>query len=301
MVAESNELTFTDSEMKLLREKYARLTDTEFEAFLAAAARYRLNPLANQIYARLQEQTQKNPRAVTFMTQIDGYRLIADRTGCYAGNDDPTFDSETKPTKATTAVYKLVGGQRAKFEASARWSQYCPGGNAAFMWQKMPHLMLGKCAEALALRKAFPAELSGLYTVDEMQQADGHEPHAPAANGKSPEPAAPTPFFAPPVDWPNTPLPELLAWIGKIESIATLAVALGLLAHEPGLYGTIEEWEPALVAVGNRYKQLTAGFADRRDRAIEEKIRGHLEKLALDKAGAEVFGGHHSEEQSVEI
>jgi hypothetical protein len=108
---------------------------------------------------------------MTVQVGIDGFRLVADRTGAYAGNDDPVYDDESKPQKATVAVYKIVGGMRCPFTATARWSQYYPGDKQGFMWNKMPHLMLGKCAEALALRKAFPAELSGLYTDDEMAQA----------------------------------------------------------------------------------------------------------------------------------
>ena len=65
----------------------------------------------------------------------------------------------------------MVAGVVGNFTATARWSEYYPGKSQGFMWDKMPHTMLGKCAEALALRKAFPSQLSGLYTGDEMAQA----------------------------------------------------------------------------------------------------------------------------------
>ena len=84
------------------------LQDNELEVFLAAAGRYGLNPLANQIYARVSGG--RSGRRLGFMTGIDGYRAIADRTGSYAGNDDPVFDSEENPQKATVTVYKIVGG-----------------------------------------------------------------------------------------------------------------------------------------------------------------------------------------------
>ena len=145
------------------------LQDNELEVFLAAAGRYGLNPLANQIYARVSGG--RSGRRLGFMTGIDGYRAIADRTGSYAGNDDPVFDSEAKPQKATVTVYKIVGGARCPFTATARWDQYYPGDQSGRTWKRMPHLMLGKCAEALALRKAFPAQLAGLYTQEEMDQA----------------------------------------------------------------------------------------------------------------------------------
>ena len=100
--------------------------------------------------------------------------MVADRKGL-AGIDDPVYDpsdeSTPQPRKATVTVYRVIGSQRCPFTASARWSEYAPDGKEGFMWKKMPYFMLGKCAEALALRKAFPADLSGIYADEEMDQA----------------------------------------------------------------------------------------------------------------------------------
>lgn len=163
--------TYSESELQFIQKKH-RLTDIEMDVFMAAAHRYGLNPLANQIYPQIRNDRKTGERSMVIATGIDGYRTLADRTGCYAGNDDPVFDeSDKQPGKATVTVYKVVGGVRCAFSATARWEQYVPADNLAFMWRKMPHLMLGKVAEALALRKAFPAAISGIYTDAEMEQA----------------------------------------------------------------------------------------------------------------------------------
>src|SRR3990167_10620371 len=168
-----------------------------------------------KLYSRICAETQLNPfrkqihfirrgNSYTIQVGIDGYRSIADRTGLYAGSDDYVFDYlngdgsiNKEPVKATSIVYKLVGGVRCAFSASARMSEYKPNDvKMQFMWNKMSHLMLGKCSESLALRKAFPNELSGTYTNEEMDQAGSiditpkanEENTAKETNGK----AAPT-------------------------------------------------------------------------------------------------------------
>jgi phage recombination protein Bet len=179
-----------DEKVELIKKTVAEnATPDELKLFLYQASRTGLDPLARQIYFQKRYNKRRNKYEMTVITGIDGYRLVADRTGQYAGNDDPVFDSEDSPRKATVTVYKIIGNVRCPFTASARWDQYYPGDEQGFMWRKMPHLMLGKCAEALALRKAFPAELSGLYIKEEMDQADAEQAAPYAVPAPAPSPA----------------------------------------------------------------------------------------------------------------
>jgi hypothetical protein len=82
------------------------------------------------------------------------------------------FDKDART--ATVTVYRLTRGTRYAYSATARYNEYVPdpgpNGRGDVMWKRMPHVMLGKCAEALALRKAFPQQLGGLYVKEELEQ-----------------------------------------------------------------------------------------------------------------------------------
>lgn len=176
---------FTGEEIDLVKQTICRgATDTELALFLQQCKRTGLDPFSRQIHAVKRWDATAGREVMSIQTGIDGFRLIAERTGKYAGNDDPVFDREDAPhpNKATVTVWKIVDGLRVPFSRSARWSEFVQtkkGGEVTRFWSKMPYLMLGKVAEALALRAAFPQELSGLYTSDEMQQADDEEQPQP--------------------------------------------------------------------------------------------------------------------------
>jgi len=159
----------TQEEISLIKNLVAKdATDAELKLFLYVAERTKLNPLLKQIHFV------KRAGQMTVQTGIDGYRAVAERSGTLAGIDDAIFDDETgiTPGKASVTVYRIISDTRVSFTASARWNEYAPQGGQAFMWKKMPFLMLSKCAEALALRKAFPNDLAGIYTNEEMEQSD---------------------------------------------------------------------------------------------------------------------------------
>lgn len=165
------------------------VTPDEFDYFLAVAKHLDLDPLRRQIYC-----VKRGKKAVV-QTGIDGYRVIAARTSQLAGIDDAEFgaaDKDGHPAWARVVVWRMVHGQRCPFTATARWQEYRQvTGQGALMsnWKNMPFLMLAKCAEALALRKAFPEALSGIYTDSELgTEVVGYQPqpqHAQPASAKA--------------------------------------------------------------------------------------------------------------------
>lgn len=183
---------FSEEQMKLLSDHIMKgANPLELQYFGEVCKRVGLDPFKKQIHAVQRWDNAAKRMVWSYQTGIDGYRSIANSTGAYAGSDEPKFlpedESTPNPRKATVTVWKLVSGQRVPFTASARWEEYVQTtkeGTPNSMWRKMPYGQLGKCAEALALRKAFPDRLSGIHTDEEMEQADSEGSRGEQVKGR---------------------------------------------------------------------------------------------------------------------
>ena len=168
----SNLTTWTPEQTQLISSTIAPgCSGDELKLFAYACQRTGLDPFSKQIYAI------KRGGKMTIQAGIDGLRAIAERTGQLDGSEtywcgadgawQDVWLADKPPAAAKTIIYRK--GSSHAFIGVARFADYNAGQG---LWSKMPAAMIAKCSEALALRKAFPANLSGVYTTDEMEQAE---------------------------------------------------------------------------------------------------------------------------------
>ena len=179
-LAVQNDQTFwSQTQMAALNQMgLANAPQGDLALFFHYAQKTGLDPFSRQIY-----MISRGGR-YTIQSSIDGLRIIAQRSGEYAGQTAPMWCGAdgvwkdvwlepTPPVAAKIGVYRV--GFAEPLVAVARLASYLPvgkDGRPGGLWGTMPDVMLAKVAESLALRKAFPNDLSGIYTSEEMDQAD---------------------------------------------------------------------------------------------------------------------------------
>lgn len=180
-VSPLGEIVITQEQVDVIKNTIAvGATDDELKLFFFECKRRGVHPLDRLIHFVVRGKNDN--RKVTFQTSIDLFRSQAEDTGEYRGQEDIEYGpmvpwdgvGKNVPEWAKATIKRFVpeSGEIERISATAYWDEYYPGESLGFQWRKMPRLMLGKCAEALALRKAFPRKLAGLYTFEEMILGD---------------------------------------------------------------------------------------------------------------------------------
>lgn len=267
-------LQLSASQVAILKDTVAKGTsDEELGFFLEVCRNTGLNPFKRQIHCVVRGDGPR--RSMTIQTGIDGYRSIAESTKEYRGQVGPLWCGEDGEWRdvwlaRTPPFAAKVGVLRVDFDepiwAVARFDAYVQmrgiwedrggrrvktGEEPNEFWQKMPDLMVAKCAEALAIRKAFPQQLAGIYTDEEMGQAHNREREfAQKRMPPKPEPARLSSRQDP---WAGAEpwMRDLRAWLGD-ERVVLLRDVLGA-----GSISALRSWRQRLAQDVDPYAEAT--------------------------------------------
>lgn len=191
---------YDGKQLDLIRRTVAKdCNPPEFDQFIHICRAVRLDPLRRQIYAFVFHKDDAKKRQMTVVTSIGGYRAIADRTANYRPGpteivlDADLVDPATNPkgiSHAVATVYKHAHGEWHPVTETAYWDEFAPlkeiwenGERTGRIvidpkkdgWKRMPRVMIEKCAEAKALRRAWPDDFAGLALEEEIDKAQVFE------------------------------------------------------------------------------------------------------------------------------
>ena len=187
------QIQVTEDQKRLVKSVvFPGCSDDEMRLYLFECERRGVHPLDRLIFP-IKRSDKEGEKRITFQCSVDYLRAEAADTGEYDGQDEPIYgkiNAEGYPESASVSVYKKDVSR--PMTGTARWKEFYPGEKVGFMWRKMPHHMLAKCAEVLALRKAFPKRLAGLYLAEEMQSVDANTKPPLKEPGKKAEVKDPT-------------------------------------------------------------------------------------------------------------
>lgn len=202
-----------------------QVTAAELSGFLHLCQRTQLDPFSRQIYLIGRWDRRAQREVFTPQTGIDGYRVVAHRviaaSGEAFGYEDTLWCDESGQWRdvwlsneppAAAKVTVIRNGMR--FSAVALFREYAQTGKEnrlIGLWGKMPAGQVAKCAEALALRKAFPHDLAGVYTAEEMAQAD-NPPQAADRHLRQVQPGESDPWAT------AAPAPAARDWVAEAEA-----------------------------------------------------------------------------------
>ena len=305
-----------EADKALVAEMYKELlTELELKLFIRVCEKTGLDPITQQIYP--EKRGSYDSKKMVVVTKIEGYRLIAHRTGLYDGQDDALHGSECAcpmsktmkhPEYASVKVWRKGSGHAT---TGTRMFHECVAmtrtGDVAQAWKRMPYLMASKCAEAHALRKAFPNDYSGIYTNDEVGSGIDVEAVEPdgevSGNGQSPQVVEQTSDVLVAED---AEAAALVAWIGRMGSAST-EEALRVITDEIKTSGVSPKGRSALVEAFRRHRsrigeaEIATSEADAKESQREAEATASVEEAVGASVPGEKKGGSNASRNEVPV